>query len=139
MYKRQGFSYLGLDPLSWEPTFRSFDSERVGFDALPTQARHLVAFGALSVRTLWAAYPDRDPRSAEGVVLIDEVDLHQDAGVALKLPATLRAALPEVQWILTTHSPVLASGASADEVLALRKVTGEGRVELYAGASAITH
>lgn len=133
-----GFGYLGIDPQSWEPMFRSREGSRLPFDALPTRARHLVAFGALSVRTLWAAYPDRDPRIAEGVVLIDEADLHQDANVALKLPSALRAALPSVQWILTTHSPVLAAGASAGEVFALR-LSSEGRVELHAGPSATTH
>lgn len=133
-----GFNYQGLDAVSWEPMFRSPDGTQLPFDALPTRARHLVAFGALTVRMLWSAYPDRDPRIAEGVVLIDEADLHQDASVALKLPGALRAALPSVQWILTTHSPVLASGAGAGEVLALR--TGaEGRVELHAGPSATTH
>lgn len=133
-----GFNYLGLDQFSWEPMFRGADGAQLPFDALPTRARHLVAFGALTVRTLWAAYPDRDPRIAEGVVLIDEVDLHQDASVAPRLPGALRAALPSVQWILTTHSPLLAAGVAAGEVLALR--TGaEGRVELHAGPSATTH
>ncbi len=134
-----GFDYLALDPLSWEPMFRGADGLPVAFDALPTRARHLVAIGALAVRTLWAAYPDRDPRNAEGVVLIDEVDLHQDAAVAAKLPSVLRAALPGVQWIITTHSPVVASGAAAEELLTLRKAGGESSVELHAGASAITH
>ena len=133
-----GFGYLGLDPLSWEPMFRGVDGGKLPFDALPTRARHLVAFGALTVRMLWAAYPDRDPRVAEGVVLIDEADLHQDAAVAMKLPGALRAALPSVQWILTTCSPVLAAGAAAGEVIALR-AGAEGRVEVYAGAAAITH
>ncbi len=133
-----GFSYEGLDAVSWEPMFRSPDGTRVPFDALPTRVRHLTAFGALSVRTLWAAYPDRDPRISEGVVLIDEVDLHQDAAVAVRLPGALRAALPSVQWILTTSSPIVASGVSPGEVLALRTGT-EGRVELHAGPSAITH
>ena len=133
-----GFNYLGLDALSWEPMFRAGDGARVAFDALPTRVRHLVAFGALTVRTLWAAYPDRDPRIAEGVVLIDEVDLHQDANVAPKLPGALRAALPSVQWLLTTHSPLLAAGVAPGEVLALRAGT-EGRVELHAGPSATTH
>jgi hypothetical protein len=133
-----GFNYLGLDAFSWEPMFRAGDGERLPFDALPTRARHLVAFGALTVRTLWAAYPDRDPRIAEGVVLIDEADLHQDASVSPKLPAALRAALPSVQWILTTHSPLLASGVAAGEVLALR-AGPQGRVELHAGPSATTH
>lgn len=133
-----GFVYEGLDPVSWEPMFRSREGSRMPFDALPTRVRHLTAFGALSVRTLWAAYPDRDPRLSEGVVLIDEVDLHQDMAVALKLPGALRAALPSVQWILTTCSPIVASGVSAGEVLALR-ASAEGRVELHAGPSATTH
>jgi hypothetical protein len=133
-----GFGYLGLDALSWEPMFRAADGSRIAFDALPTRSRHLVAFGALTVRTLWAAYPDRDPRLAEGVVLIDEVDLHQDAAVAVRLPAALREALPSVQWIITTSSPLLAAGAAAGEVLALR-AGSEGRVELHAGPSATTH
>ena len=133
-----GFNYLGLDQFSWEPMFRGSDGAQLPFDALPTRARHLVAFGALTVRTLWAAYPDRDPRIAEGVVLIDEVDLHQDASVAPRLPGALRSALPSVQWILTTHSPLLAAGVAAGEVLALR-AGAEGRVELHAGPSATTH
>ena len=133
-----GFTYEGLDAVSWEPMFRSREGARVPFDGLPTRVRHLTAFGALAVRTLWAAYPDRDPRISEGVVLIDEVDLHQDVAVALKLPAALRAALPSVQWILTTCSPIVASGASTGEVLALR-ASAEGRVELHAGLSATTH
>ncbi len=133
-----GFRYLGLDPVTWEPMFRVHEGEPLAFDGLPTSARHLVAFGALAVRTLWSAYPDRDPRIAEGVILIDEVDLHQDAAVALRLPSALRAVLPAVQWIVTTHSPVLASGAAPGEVLALR-ASGEGRVEVHAGPSATTH
>lgn len=138
LVRLSAFTYEGLDPISWEPMFRSGEGARLPFDALPTRVRHLTAFGALAVRTLWAAYPDRDPRISEGVVLIDEVDLHQDAAVAMKLPAALRAALPSVQWILTTCSPIVASGASAGEVLALR-TSVEGRVELHAGPSATTH
>jgi predicted ATP-dependent endonuclease of OLD family len=46
--------------------------------------------------------------------------------------------LPSVQWIVTTHSPVLASGAAPGEVFALRS-GAEGKVELHAGPSAITH
>jgi hypothetical protein len=134
-----GCDYLGLDPLSWEPMFTTSDGQPCAFDALPTRTRHLVAFGALTVRALWAAYPDRDPRIAEGVVVIDEADLHQDAATALRLPQALRRALPGVQWILTTHSPQLASAVSPSEVLALRRVSGEGRIELYAGPGAVTH
>ena len=134
-----GCSYRGLDPFSFEPMFSIQGSEReLPFDALPTRARHLAAFAALSVRTLWAAYPDHDPRESEGVIAIDDVDLHQDSQVQQQLLHALREALPGVQWILTTASSVLASSADARAVLALRSLP-EGRVRLFAGDQARTH
>ena len=133
-----GLSYQGLDPLSFEPLF-SGQGRTLAFDALPTRARHLVAFAALGVRTLWAAYPHQDPRDAEGVIAIDEVDLHQDAQVQHKLLPALRAALPEAQWILTTASPVVAGAADARSVLALRQLPEGDGVRVFAGEQARTH
>jgi len=134
-----GCAYRGIDPFSFEPMFSVHGSEQASpFDALPTRARHLAAFAALSVRTLWAAYPDHDPRESEGVIAIDDVDLHQDSQVQQQLLHALREALPGVQWILTTTSSVLASSADARAVLALRSLP-EGRVRVFAGDQARTH
>jgi len=138
LLKLVGFSYRGLDPLSFEPIFVGQDRD-VAFDALPTRARHLAAFAALSVRTLWAAYPDQDPRDSEGVIAIDEVDLHQDAQAQQNLVAAFREALPEAQWILTTTSPVVAGAADARAVLALRQLPEADGVRVFAGDQARTH
>ena len=145
-----GCSYRGIDPFSFEPMFTVPGREReLPFDALPTRARHLAAFAALSVRTLWAAYPDHDPRESEGVIAIDEVDLHQDSRVQQQLLPAFREALPGAQWILTTASSSLASSADARAVLALRplsEATGGGPgsgaddgVSVFAGDQARTH
>lgn len=141
-----GCSYRGIDPFSFEPMFSVQGSEReLPFDALPTRARHLAAFAALSVRTLWAAYPDHDPRESEGVIAIDEVDLHQDSQVQQQLLRAFREALPGVQWVLTTSSSVLASSADAGAVLALRPLPAGGggteteAVRVFAGDQARTH
>jgi hypothetical protein len=133
-----GFSYRGLDPLSFEPMF-SAPGRDVAFDALPTRARHLAAFAALSVRTLWAAYPFQDPRESEGVIAIDDVDLHQDAQVQQQLIAAFRDALPEAQWIVTTASPVVAGATDARAVLALRQLPEANGVRVFAGDQARTH
>ena len=138
LLKLVGFSYRGLDPLSFEPIFVG-QGRDVAFDALPTRARHLAAFAALSVRTLWAAYPDQDPRDSEGVIAIDEVDLHQDAQAQQNLVAAFREALPEAQWILTTTSPVVAGAADARAVLALRQLPEADGVRVFAGDQARTH
>jgi len=139
-----GCSYRGIDPFSFEPLFSTQGSRReLPFDALPTRARHLAAFAALSVRTLWAAYPDQDPRESEGVIAIDEVDLHQDSQTQQQLLRAFNEALPRAQWILTTASSVLASSAEARAVLALRPVpagSGAGEsVRVFAGDQARTH
>ena len=134
-----GFKYLGVEPRSLEPRFTDAEDSEVFFDALPTRARHLVAMAVLTVRALWAAYPGRDPRCAEAVVEIDEVDLHQDETVLAGLVPALRRALPMVQWIVTTTSAVVAASCDASDVLALRKATERRGVDLYFGASARTH
>lgn len=134
-----GFRWIGLDPLTLEPVFRGNGERVVPFDSLPTRARHLVAFAALPVRALWAAYPTRDPHEAEGIVAIDEVDLHQDPTVLTRLVPALRTALPAVQWIVTTTSPLVASSCDVRDVIALRQSPERDTVELYTGEMARTH
>jgi hypothetical protein len=134
-----GYSYEGVDPIALEPTFASSGGRRMPFEGLPTRSRHLVAIGALSVRTLWAAYPGNDPRSSEGVIAIDDVDLYQDMVVQERIAAALRAALPRVQWVLTTSSPLVAASVDAREILTLRRLPGDERVELFRDEQARTH
>ncbi|MCU0683792.1 MAG: hypothetical protein MUF34_16390 [Polyangiaceae bacterium] len=134
-----GFDYESVDPLSLEPTFRRPRGEAAPFDDLPTGVRHLASFGALTLRALYAAYPQRDPRSAEAVVLIDEAGLHLEASAQRALAPTLRSVLPRVQWVLTGSSPALAEGCEADEVLALRRLPASPKVELFAGELATLH
>lgn len=134
-----GFSYVGLDAGALEPLFRSDDGQVVPFDALPTRVRHLVAFAALTVRALWGAYPMRDPLDTEAVVAVDEIELQQDGAVLGSLLDCLRSALPRVQWIVTTTSPVVAASAAEGEVFALRRLPRAPEVLLFSGAEARVH
>jgi hypothetical protein len=133
-----GATYLGTSPRCLEPVF-SIDDRTVDLDDLPRSLRHRVAFGAIAVRALAAAYPDRDPRDAEGVVLLDDLEVQQDARALPGLPGLLHRALPRVQWIVTTASPVVAAGCDVSEVMALRRMPGSSRVELHQGLEALVH
>jgi predicted ATP-binding protein involved in virulence len=73
------------------------------------------------------------------VVAIDEVDAHQDPAIQAALVGALTEALPGVQWILTTTSPVVAGSCDTRDVLALRRLPRTTRVELYVGSEARTH
>ena len=88
---------------------------------------------------MWLAAPERDPRDTEGLVAIDEIDLHQDLGVQGVLLPTLRQLLPNVQWIVTTQSGAVAGSAATHEVLALRRLPERDEVEVYSGSDARTH
>lgn len=136
-----GWSYEGLDPDTFEPLFcadgESGVGEVVGFDATPRAVRELIAIAVLTVRTLWAAYPGRNPSDSEGVVLIDELDLHQPDAVAVALPHRLRTMLPRVQWVLTTQSARVASAVEAESVVGLRREYDA--IELVEGVRARTH
>jgi len=54
-----------------------------------------------------------------GVVLIDEIDLHLHPTWQHRLVPLLRDVFPKLQFIVTTHSPVVLAGFDADEIIRL--------------------
>lgn len=134
-----GVTYLGVDPARLEPIFSVGGGRRAELDDLGRSERHLVAFGALTLRALAAAYPGVEPREVDGVVLLDDIEAHQPVHRQRTLPARLRRALPRVQWIVTTSSPAVALGCDLSDVVALRREPSSGRVELHEGLDAVIH
>lgn len=55
----------------------------------------------------------------EGLVLIDELDLHLHPRWQVDLVPALREAFPRVQFVVTTHSPMLLPGFRKDEIVRL--------------------
>lgn len=53
-----------------------------------------------------------DPLLSTGIILIDEIDLHLHPKWQRRVVTQLRRTFPNIQFILTTHSPVILSGAS---------------------------
>ncbi|MHC5539999.1 AAA family ATPase [Singulisphaera rosea] len=52
----------------------------------------------------------------EGLVLIDELDIHLHPTWQLGLIQALKAVFPRLQFVATTHSPMLLPGLEADEI-----------------------
>jgi hypothetical protein len=59
------------------------------------------------------------PEDVEAIVLIDEIDLHLHPSLQRALVPRLRKALPNVQWIVSTHSPLILSSFETSELIAL--------------------
>ncbi|MBM3734816.1 MAG: hypothetical protein FJW39_03445 [Acidobacteria bacterium] len=68
-----------------------------------------------------------DPALIEAIVVIDEVDLHLHPSLQRSLVPRLRAALPRVQWIVTTHSPLVLANFDSSEIIALDR-SAEGGI-----------
>jgi predicted ATP-binding protein involved in virulence len=67
-----------------------------------------------------------DPAAIEGIVLIDEVALHLHPALQREIVPRLRAALPRVQWVVSTHSPLVLSGFDSREIVALDREEPDG-------------
>ena len=52
-------------------------------------------------------------------MLIDEIDLHLHPTLQRGLVPRLRKAFPKVQWIVTTHSPLVLANFDNNEIIAL--------------------
>lgn len=59
-------------------------------------------------KRMFDAYPDKqNPLEGEAVVLVDEIDLHLHPQWQRNIIAYLSKAFPNVQFIVTTHSPLV--------------------------------
>lgn len=69
------------------------------------------------------ANPDMDdPLQSNGIVLIDEVDLHLHPKWQRTIIGSLTKTFPNIQFIVSTHSPIILSGATNDaQVIMLRE------------------
>lgn len=74
--------------------------------------------------TLFSRWESID--SAQGIVLIDELENHLHPSWKLRIVDCLRKAFPRVQFIVTTHDPLCLRGFEAGEVVLLRRLSDEG-------------
>ena len=69
-----------------------------------------------------------DPKRMEGLVLIDEIDLYLHPTWQVGFIRALRDTFPRLQFIATTHSPILLTGLRREEVLVLARDPESGDV-----------
>ncbi|XQM38284.1 Putative ATP-binding protein involved in virulence [Cupriavidus sp. H19C3] len=74
----------------------------------------------------------KDPLSARGVLLIDEMDLHLHPVWKRRLVAFLDDAFPHLQVVATTHSPLAVQQCGEGELFVVRREGEVGQPELVA-------
>ncbi len=60
------------------------------------------------------------PQETPGIVLIDELDLHLHASWQKKVIADLQRAFPQIQFVATTHAPLVIGGMQEGKIFVLK-------------------
>jgi tRNA A37 threonylcarbamoyladenosine biosynthesis protein TsaE len=95
--------------------------------------RSVIALAGDLIWRLLQAFPNmEDPTKASGIVLIDELDIHLHPIWQRDIADWLREIFPNLQFIVATHSPLVAIGAGPDALTVrfeMDEKTGEVKVE----------
>ena len=70
-----------------------------------------------------------DMQIAEGIVLLDEIEVHLHPSWKIEIVARLRRAFPRVAFLSTTHDPLCLKGLNSNEIVVLRR---DDRKRIYA-------
>ncbi len=73
----------------------------------------------LALRLLEVTPPGSSLRSTKGVVLVDEIDQRMHPRWQQSVLARLAGTLPNLQFLLTSHSPLIAGGLRAENLILL--------------------
>lgn len=78
-----------------------------------------------------------DPLEGKGIVLIDELDLHLHPQWQTEIATKLCETFPNVQFIVTTHSPLVITNVKSSQLRILASVDGNVHVLRSAGSYAL--
>lgn len=102
----------------------SKDGVKFNFNELSDGEKSYLALVMDISRKLAMTHPAMDdPRKGEGIILIDEIDLHLHPAWQRTVLEKMRKAFPNCQFLITTHSPLVVSGVNmigGDILLAIK-------------------
>lgn len=124
-------NYVSFDSVTTEGRILfDIDGQKVPTIALSDGYRSVLALAGDLVWRLLVAFPKSDdPLKEEGVVLIDELDIHLHPIWQRDIALWLQEQFPHLQFIVATHSPLVASGAG-DDALTYRFFFKDGRTSV---------
>jgi predicted ATP-binding protein involved in virulence len=117
---------LTLQPASVDPQKRQVyvrtDDGEVPIEAVSQGTQSLMGWLGVVLQRLFEVYEsDADPTQRHALVLMDEIDAHMHPRWQHELVGTLSTIFPNVQFIATSHSPLVISSLSKEEVLVFHR------------------
>jgi len=102
----------GLTPYGW-----------VAMRNLSLGYRSMITWVVDLASRMFEAYPDSvEPLAEPAIALVDEIDLHLHPRWQREITSHLDRLFPNVQFIVTAHSPLVVQGEGVTNVAVLRRV-----------------
>ena len=91
--------------------------ETIELSQLSAGEKNMLALVADISRRLVEANPSlENPLEGNGIILIDEIDLHLHPKWQQGIVKSLEELFPKIQFVITTHSPLILGNASSDDI-----------------------
>jgi LPXTG-motif cell wall-anchored protein len=116
-----------IDEFTHQVTVETEDGE-VPIEAVSQGTASLVGWTGFLLQRLYEVYGQQegDPRRRYALVLLDEIDAHMHPSWQQTLVERLSGAFPGVQFVASTHSPLIAGSLAPCSIFRFRRE--EGRV-----------
>ena len=95
----------------------TYEGQKTPFNALSDGYKAFVSWVGDLIGHLCTVAPENVPLDGlSGIVLIDEIDLHLHPAWQRTIVPTLAAAFPKIQFVMTTHSPLIANTVRKENI-----------------------
>jgi predicted ATPase len=102
----------GADPFRLAPHLLS-----AGYQSVLAWIGDLI--GHLLLERAMGGLEPSPPEAMAGIVLIDEIDLHLHPAWQRRVGPILRVLFPKLQFVVTTHAPIVVAGFAPSEIVRL--------------------
>ena len=111
------------DKTTYTLEFDFKDSRVITFEMLPMGYKRIFS---MVIDIAYRSYILNQGLESQGIVLIDEIELHLHPTLQQDILQRLRATFPNIQFIVTTHSPLVIGNFKADNSNKIIKLEHEG-------------
>jgi energy-coupling factor transporter ATP-binding protein EcfA2 len=124
----QSIAFKSIDPQTREISVQTADGV-VPLEALSQGTISMLSWVGVLLQRLYEVTPTgEDPKKRYAIVLIDEIDSHLHPAWQLSVVQSLSKAFEKVQFIATTHSPLVVRGMKVEQVFRFKR-NADGVVE----------
>lgn len=98
-----------------------FNGNEIFFEMLSDGYKSCISILVGIIKEIEYRFPETNAVDFDGIIMIDEIDIHLHPQWQAKLIKVLKETFPRAQIIATTHSPSVLQNATAREIIPLYK------------------